>query len=488
MTAAKPLIRLATLLLVAAATPAALASAASPAMAAEELPAEIREILDRNDVPPAAVSLLAYEPGAAKPRLQFQAEQPRNPASVMKLFTTYAALEGLGPGHTWQTRIHADGPVNDGTLEGDLWIEGSGDPLLTAERFWELVGTVQRRGVERITGDLVYDRSRFAPASGSPGDFDARPYRAYNQAPHPLLVHYNAVQLELEALASEDRVRLGMYPPLEGLALDNRVHLDDDTWCNAYRWHLDFRVDQGGNPPTAVVDGAYSSGCGVARLYRTALPVEEYVHDLFGSLWSQWGGEFAGGWRAGEWGQRDADPLVEHESEPLAEAVRRINKYSNNVMTRQLALSLAAEARDGPVTEADGRTAVRRVLEERGVDTDGMVLAEVAGLSRDNRVSAAQVGELLEIAADSLVMPELKASLPVAGVDGTLAERLEDSPAAGRVRMKTGMLRDVSAIAGYMRDSAGDDLIVAILINGGEVRGGSGMAVQDAILEWLFET
>ncbi len=463
------------------------AEPASPAQAAHALPPALQTLLDEHELSPAAISLLVHKPGEDEPRLQFQAGQPRNPASVMKLFTTYAALDALGPAHTWTTRVHADGPVEAGRLEGDLWIEGSGDPLLTAERFWELLGSVQRRGVDAITGDLVLDRSRFAPTESGAGAFDGRPYRAYNQPPHPLLVNYNAIQFELESVDAEGRVRVAFHPPLDGLEVDNRLQLDDDAWCNAYRWHVGFALDTERDPPTAILDGRHGSGCDLARLYRSALPVEDYVHDLFDSLWRQWGGEFDGGWRSGEWSGPEDEPLVEHESGPLSEAVRRINKYSNNVMTRQLALSLAAERADGPVTEADGRSAVRAILDEHGLDTAGMVLDEVAGLSRTNRVSAVQVADLLELAAASRFAPEFQASLPIAGIDGTLSSRFADSAATGRMRMKTGMLRDASTIAGYLRNHDDEDLIAVILINGNEVRGGRGHAVQEAILHWILE-
>lgn len=464
------------------------AGGGQPQLDQDELPERIRSILDGYRIDPNDISIFVQGRGESDPRLAHNADTKRNPASVMKLFTTYAALEELGPGHTWETRIFADGPVHDGVLQGDLWLVGEGDPLLTAEQFWRLLGSLHRRGIESITGDLVLDHSRFANVDIDPGAFDNRPHRAYNQPPHALLVNFNAIKFEFETLEDDSAVRVSTHPPLPNLPIENRLRPNRQSWCGAYRWHIDYEVAEtsGGPQNTAVLDGNYGTDCGVGRLLRTAMPVEQYVHGVFSSLWRHWGGDFRGGWRSDEWDDRDAEPLVSHESKPLADVVRGINKFSNNVMTRQLALSLAAEGMSDNVSEVSGRAAVREVLRDRGLDTTGIVLDEVAGLSRDNRVTARHVADLLELAGNSKYTPEFMASLPIAGMDGTLRERLSDRPEAGNVRMKTGMINDVSAIAGYVRNAANEDLIVVILINSPGVQRAGGRAAQDEIIRWVY--
>lgn len=454
----------------------------------DTLPEGIRRTLKKYGVPAEAVSIRVQSLDSGEPRLRFNTDRPRNPASVFKLFTTYAALETLGAGHTWETRVHADGPINEGVLAGDLWIEGSGDPFLTAEAFWKLVGAIRRRGIRHIEGDLIFDVSRFAPVERDPGAFDDRPFRAYNQPPHPLLVNLNTIEFELEATDEQSHVRVSMHPPLGNVPVENRLRLDPAAWCGGHRWHVDYDVAGGGQRREAILDGRYGSGCGISRLRRTAVPVEDYVHGLFSALWQQWGGTFEGEWRAQVWQEAGATPLARQQSRPLAEIVRLINKHSNNVMTRQLALALAARNREEPVSEADGRNAVRAVLRDRGIDMEGLVLDEVAGLSRDNRVTADQVTELLTTARNSLVMPEFLASLPVAGVDGTMRSRLRDGPEAGRIRVKTGMIDDVAAIAGYMRNAADEELTVVVLINDQGAHRGSGRQVQDEVLRWAFRS
>ena len=470
---------------------APVAGVAQPAQAQDHdtpLPASVREAMEAVDIPPEAVSILVQRRGSNEPLLSINAETPRNPASVMKLFTTYAALEALGPGHTWETRVYADGTVRDGRLDGDLRLVGDGDPHLTAEDFWSLLGAIRRQGIKHIDGDLVLDGTRFAPAERDPGAFDGRPYRAYNQPPHALLVNLNTIKFELASDRDASSVHVAMHPPLGNLPVENRLRVDPDMWCGGHRWHVNYDLEGGPETPRALLEGRYGAECATAALRRTGLPVENYVHGLFDALWAHWDGTFDGHWRADSIAGANADAIVTHESRPLAEIIRLTNKYSNNVMARQLALTIAAEAGRTPAMEVDGREGVRDALEAQGLATDGMVLDEVAGLSRDNRVSANHVAALLETAADSLVMPEFMASLPIAGVDGTLRGRLRDGPESGRVRMKTGMINDVSAIAGYMRNAHGEDLVVVVLINhdGAHLRRGS--AVQDAVIRWGFRT
>jgi len=456
------------------------------ASSTDRLPGPIRAAMAANEIEPDGISLWIQRSGADEPRLRFNAERPRNPASVMKLFTTYALLQALGPGYTWQTRVHADGPVVDGRLRGDLRLEGTGDPYLTAEHFWSLVGAIRRRGIETITGDLVLDGSRFAPVGRDPAAFDGRPHRAYNQPPHPLLVNFNVVEFEIGAPAQAERARVATHPPLAGFAVDNAIRLQPDSRCRGFRWRVDYSVAETPDGARPRLAGAYGRGCDIARLHRRALPVEAYVHGLFTSLWSQWGGHFDGGWRSAGDDGGAGEPLLRHESRPLGELVRLVNKYSNNVMTRQMALGLAAERGTPPVDEADGRAAVHDVLAGLGLAGDGLVLAEVTGLSRANRVSARALAELLDHARDSALMPEFVASLPIAGVDGTAAHRLAGGPAAGRVRIKTGLIDHVATAAGYVRNAGGEELIVVILINQRGVHRGRGARVQDAVLRWAL--
>ena len=174
---------------------------------AANLPAGLAEPLKRQSIPESAVSLLVQEVTAERPALAHNGAQPRNPASVMKLVTTAAALGLLGPAYTWNTQALVTGPVREGRLDGDLVLKGYGDPLLTTERFWQFLRALRDRGIEDIRGDLVIDGSFFQVPAGSRGAFDGKPLRAYNALPHALSINFQATTLYLRPDAGSGLVR-----------------------------------------------------------------------------------------------------------------------------------------------------------------------------------------------------------------------------------------------------------------------------------------
>jgi D-alanyl-D-alanine carboxypeptidase/D-alanyl-D-alanine-endopeptidase (penicillin-binding protein 4) len=161
----------------------------------ERLPAPVARALKTAGVPSSAVAVVVQDVDARMPRVSFNAEKPMNPASVMKLVTTYAALELLGPAYTWKTEAYAQGSLSDGVLNGDLHLKGYGDPRLTFENFWLLLRQIRAKGLREIRGDLVLDRGHFAPADHDPARFDGEPLRPYNVGPDALLLNYKAIRL-----------------------------------------------------------------------------------------------------------------------------------------------------------------------------------------------------------------------------------------------------------------------------------------------------
>ena len=167
--------------------------------------------------------------------------------------------------------------------------------------------------------------------------------------------------------------------------------------------------------------------------------------------------------------------------------IRSINKYSNNVMTRQLLLTMGAELDTPPGTEDKGIRVVRDWLQQSSLDFPELVLENGAGLSRDERISARHLGELLLAAYYSPYMPEFMSSLPVLAMDGTLKRRMGGSDLAGRAHLKTGSLDDVRAQAGIMLDQQGRRMVVVALHNAPRAENYAGEAVQNALLRWVYE-
>ena len=458
---------------------------------AEGLPEPVEEALARHRLPAESLSVWVGEAAGGKPLVSHRAEVPRHPASTIKLLTTLAALEELGPDHGWETDVYVTGPVRRGRLEGDLVLVGSGDPFLVVEQLWRLLAAVRARGLEEVAGRLVIDNSRFSVAGEPPpGDFDGEPYRAYNAPPDALLVNFNALEVVLEPRDGE--VRVWTEPPVAGLRVQNRVTLSAGGCARrSLRFDVSGALATGSALdaplPAISVSGRLPRGCPRRSFPRSVVPPVRFADGVVRALWAQMGGRIDGGLALASV-PATATRWHRHRSPPLAAIVRGINKFSNNVMARNLLLTLGAERFGPPGTPAKGRRAVSAWLERSGIDVPHLALVNGSGLSRETRISPRGLAEVLLAGERSRFRPEFAGSLPLASLDGTMRSRLMGHGEASRVRIKTGRLDGVVAMAGYVRTARGRTLaVVAIQEHPGVHRKGSGAAVQDALLVWLLE-
>lgn len=471
---APPSIHLATLLSLVALAPAAPAAPAWP-------PA-LESSLARTAIPRTATAVLVQDVDAATPLLAHRTGEAMNPASVMKLVTTYAALDQLGPTYTWKTRIVTEAPIRNGVLQGDLYVIGGGDPRLSRERLWLLLRELRSRDIRHIEGNVVTDRRFFQLPPHDPGAFDQRPLRPYNAPADALNIDYGALPLRLVPSATGAEVSIDPLPA--GLGLDNRIRRAGTGPCNDPSALLtaDSREDSNGNS-VLTLEGSLPPACPPAFDWNLApLTPTRLFEGQFRTLWRELGGEIDGRFVNGP-APANARPLAESTSPTLPEVLRDMNKWSNNVIARHLLATLGAESEPGRDSAAAGSRVVERALAAAGIPTDKLVIENGAGLSRSERVSADTLGRLLMAAWRSRSMPELIASLPIAGRDGTARRRVANSPAAGSAHIKTGTLDGVRSLAGYVQGASGHRYIVVLLIN--HPNAGAGREVQDALLEWV---
>ena len=464
---------------------AAQVPAAPPAALPVELPLPVRGELLRHRIPFDSLSAYVQNVEESQPLLAYLVEVPRNPASVMKIVTTLVALDVLGPGHRWKTEILVDGPISKGNLDGNLVLKGGGDPFLVTEKFWKLLRRVRARGVRRIRGDLMVDGSYFRVGDQDPGAFDRRPHRAYNALPHAMLVNYKATRFSFRVDRDARKVAVWVEPPATTLELVNQLKLVDGR-CAGRHFLIKMGVDGAGTRTRVRFTGKYPRACGGYSILRAVLPSSAYVFGVFDALWTELGGAIDGRLREART-PHGARRLLVWRSDPLSDLIRSMNKHSNNVMTRQLMLTLGAEEFGAPGTVEKGRDAIAAWLSSRNIRSGGLVVDNGAGLSRDARISAATLGEMLLAGRASPLWPELAASLPLSAVDGTLEKRFRDGPLAGRMHLKTGLIDHVRAAAGYLMSRSGETYVVAILHNYPGVHGTKGKAVQDALLEWIYD-
>lgn len=453
--------------------------------ATAQLPVPVLDALKRAGVPVEAVAVQVQEIGASRPWLQQNSDRPMNPASVMKLVVTYIALERLGAAYRWRTESYLDRMPRNGAVPA-LYLKGYGDPKLTLESFWLMLRGLRDRGIRDIQGDLIVDRSRFEVPAHDQGAFDGEAFRAYNTGPDALLVNFKAIRFEV-APGADTTAQIRVSPAFRTLELINAIRVVEGP-CGNWREALISEFRASADRVRAVFAGPYPRSCGEQIVQASPFTPNEYLGGIFRALWEEMGGLWSGTVRDGTV-PANADLVLSHESISLAEAVRDINKFSNNVMARQLYLTLASSESAAGLIATPARTdaafqSLQAALAQRGLDMPELVIENGSGLSRIERISARSLSRLLLAAYAGPNMADFMASLPLLAVDGTMRRRLKDSPVAGQAHIKSGSLSDARAIAGYVLDRTGTRHVVVMMVN--HPSAARTRAAQDALLAWVY--
>ena len=361
-----------------------------------------------------------------QPLLASYADTPRNPASTMKLVTTYSSLGVLGPTYRFPTELYTTGRLAGDTLQGDIVIKGYGNPDFRENDFRQILQALRARGVRNIAGNFIVDKSYFDIGYQAP--IDENVSAAYNAQPEALLYNERGSCYEVRGKSGQVQQVCPILPR----------------------------------------------------------SVNDLNANLFGDFWRVWVGEM-GGHLDGALQVRPTPPNAQlvytHQSVPLRDILMEINKDSNNVMARQLLLAMGAKQFGAPGTTQKGAAAVGQWLESRGLRFGNLRIENGSGLSRVERISAREMGDMLVDAYNSPYRDDLMRSMAVLGVDGTVKNRLKSI--AGRGRFKTGTLRDVRALAGYLNAANGQTYVVSLLHNEGGIRA-SAKEVQDDLVEWVY--
>lgn len=442
------------------------------------VPAPVQSALERAQIGPEHLAAWVAEVGHPDaPLWAHRADAAVSPASLMKLMTTSAALHLLGPGHTWRTAVTYGGPVHDGVLEGSLHLRGQGDPLLVAERLWLLLSRVHGEGVREIRGDIVLDRSAFDVPPEDPGAFDGEPLRPYNVQPDALLINFRSLTLTLRPDPARGVALVTHLPALAGVQVPQQVPLDPGE-CGDWRRLLEADFS---DPQHLRLAGRYPAGCGERTWSIAYADPGSYDARVIAAQWQSLGGSLAGQVRDGP-SPAGVAPAFELVSPPLADVVRDQNRFSNNVMAEQLFLTLGWVGRGQGTPEAARDVAMAYLRTIEACRTAPLQLDNGSGRSRSARLTARCLAAVLDTAWARPWMPELLASLPVAG-RGTAGYA---QSAAGQAHLKTGSLRDVAALAGIVHAPGGRRYVVVALINHPQATNAPARAVLDALLGWVM--
>ena len=450
--------------------------------AAAALPREVgRAFLDAG-VPLTAVGIVVQEVTKSKPLFSQLPDRPFNPASVMKLVTTFAALELLGPEFHWTTAAYLDGPLDAGVLRGNLVLKGGGDPKITLERWQAFMAALRDKGLTAVEGDLVLDRSFFAPVAHDAGAFDGEPLKPYNVGPDALLVNFKSVKFGFSPGAAADTAAGTVEPSLRAIALSAPPKLAPGP-CGDWRATIGASFIDQGTRAEAAFAGRYPASCGERDWWVSLLDHPTYVHGMFDTYFRAAGGRFAGRWTDGV-APALATPFATLDSPPLWDVVRDINKLSNNVMARQLFLTLATVRAPPPATTARATQTVQDWLAQKNLRMPELVLDNGSGLSRRERISAGSLARLLVAADGSRVRDEFASSLSVAAMDGTLTRRFTNGSVAGQALLKTGTLDGVRALAGYVIDNEGRRFAVVAVVN--HANSARAQGALDYLVQWVY--
>jgi D-alanyl-D-alanine carboxypeptidase/D-alanyl-D-alanine-endopeptidase (penicillin-binding protein 4) len=437
-----------------------------------QLPPDVQAALQRAKVPSDNFHVMVVDTHPnSTPRLSHQAQVRVNPASLMKLATTTAALDTLGPAFVWRTPVYVDGPVRDGVLQGNVYVRGSGDPRLVVERLWLLMRRIQGLGIHKIQGDIVLDRSAFEVPPRDAASFDGEPLRPYNAAPDALLLNFKSLLIQFVPDRAANVARVQVEPPLAGVQFPATVPLNQGD-CSDYRSAL--RADW--TDPTRIrFVGTFPAACGEKMWPIAYAAPHQFAQRAIAGMWQQLGGHLSGQVREGTV-PAGLQPVFSVESATLAETIRDINKYSNNVMAQHVFLTLSQQ--QGGVGSLDAsREVMQRWWRER-VGGDVPAFDNGSGLSREERISAQALARLLQVAWASPTMSELMSSLPVTGLDGTMKR----SKAQASAHLKTGSLRDVAGVAGFVDTASGKRLVVVAVLH--HANANAARPALDAMIDW----
>ena len=461
---------------------------ADASLAKRELPDQVGRLLREAQLPHDALGVMVVRASDGAVVLEHFADRPMQPASTLKVLTSIVALERLGPAYRGRTELRTNAERKDDVLRGDVTLRGLGDPDLDWRALQGMLQTLRFSGVRVITGDVILDRTYFQPSRPEVGlpPFDESPEFRYNVIPDALLLNSNLMQLEIAS--DESGLRVGVTPALDRVSFDSEMQIVDKPcadWEDFWKLPALTKMDDGRMRITLA--GEFPRNCPL-KTEISLLDRVDFADRLFRSMWAALGGTWAGAARDGVTAA-DTRVLAEHQSRTLAEFNRDILKRSDNPITRLMFLTLGAQSKVAASaslsTSARGEQVVRQWLQEKKINDAGLVLDNGSGLSRTERISAATLAGVLRAAKESRWAPEFLSGMPIVGVDGGMRRRLADGAAVGVGRIKTGGLRNVVSVAGYVPDVNGELCAVVAILNHDDAKSAVGKPIVDAVLEWV---
>ncbi len=425
----------------------------------KDLNARLSKVLKSFSVPQTKLGLAVVDLGATPQRMIYGLNETEAfiPASVTKIATAAAVLQKLGPSFKFQTTLWSSGSVKNGVLDGDLVLKGGGDAGFVSESMWFLVNELVRTGIKKVEGNIVVDDSDFDSVRSDPSRDPERVDRAYDAPVGAMSFNWNSINIFIRPAQVGQAPQVVLDPIANGFKIDNRAKTVNKTGTN-----LD--VSRSGN--TVRVSGTIGLGSNEAAVFKNIDDPDEWAGNNLVFFLEQRGITVSGKVKAGKRPEK-ATLLAKAESKPVSLHVADMLKFSNNFVAEMLTKNLAAQAGTVPATLDGGMKIIRDNLEDMGLDPKKFILLNPSGLSRKNRIRPVDLAMVLAKQQQNFpTFAEFMSGMPLAGIDGTLKNRMKNSPATGWVRAKTGLLTGVVALAGYAGHKDGSVQAFAFIFNG----------------------
>jgi D-alanyl-D-alanine carboxypeptidase/D-alanyl-D-alanine-endopeptidase (penicillin-binding protein 4) len=403
------------------------------------------------------IGILAIRLGDGKEVFSLNPDKILIPASNMKLLTTACALTSLKPEYRFKTVVYGDTPIVGSKVDGNLYLKGFGDPFLVSEEMWRVVRYLHGLGLREVTGNLVADDSFFDNKRWGKGWGNHRSTRWYNAEISALSFNFNTIAFHIVGASRPGEVPLIWTDPPHSsyIRLENKLKTGKKKSAHAER------TDAKGKDIFRIT-GTMPVNSNEKTIYTTIRDATRYTGVSFVDFLKREGIKFNGEVLTG---RVPAEAVEIHlkKSKSLAEIVTGLNRFSNNFIAESILKTMGAETHAPPGTAEKGHRVIREFLGKIGVNTEPLVLADGSGLSRQNRLSARALTQVLSYMYGNFeYRPEFIASLATYGVNGTLKKR--NGGPARFIRAKTGRIKEVSALSGYIGNGK-DVLAFSMLMN-----------------------
>ena len=448
------------------------------------IPEDLEYKLQRIPLNQNSYSIFVKEINSDTPIVSWNAYQPRTPASVIKLLTVYSGLLGLGYDYRWETKFYSTGYIDSrGTLKGDLIVKASGDPTLKTRDLDDIVNNLHSLGIRAILGNIVIDRTLFSVPMRNNSGFDRNKYSPYNAMPDAMM--FNKRKSTLCVTPRGRSLKINRIDHDKSYRIVNNLKVVNGSCRRGRSWpRVGIRTDRNQHS-IITLSGKLSKRCGRRTICKVvSMPHRSFYFALKDKLKSE-GIKFKGTLKLRKVPKK-AKYLFSHYSPPLEEVISTIAKHSDNLMARQLFLTLGTKFYSPPINTLKASRAVKRILNRYHILEGTTIISNGSGLSRKSKVTAKSLANLLQHGYEHYGQRWLN-TLSIAGIDGTIRRRFQNSTVYGRAWMKTGTIRGVANIAGCVEGASGQMYVVVVLVN--DRRSARyGRRFANIIIEWVADT